>query len=46
MKNKRTHIGFFVAELCPFFNVSFYFDIISLWNLVNKISGEPLELVS
>ena len=24
----------------------FYFAIISLWNLVNKISGEPLKLGS
>ena len=41
-------VGLFVAELCPFFDVFFfffffYFAIISLWNLVNKISGEPLQ---
>ena len=53
MKNKRTRIffffsvGLFLAELCPFFD-GFFFDfaIISLWNLVNKISEEPLELGS
>ena len=28
------------------FSTFFYFAIISLWNLVNKISGEPLELGS
>ena len=48
MKNKRTRIfifsvGLFVSELCPFFDVFLYFAIISLWKLVNKISGEPLE---
>ena len=26
------------------FSAVFYFAIISLWNLVNKISGEPLGL--
>ena len=49
MKNKRTGIfffsvGLFVAELCPFFDDFLTFAIISLWNLVNKISGELLEL--
>ena len=39
-------VRLFVAELCPFFDVFFYFAIISLWNLVNKISGEQLELGS
>ena len=52
MKNKRTRIFFFSvgrfgAELCPFFDVfKFYFAIIRLWDLVNKISGELLELGS
>ena len=51
MKNKRTRIFFFsvrlfIAELCPFFRCFFYFAIISLWNLVNNISGEPLGLGS
>ena len=52
MKNKRTcisflFVGLFVAELCPFFDsFFFYFAIISLWNLVSKISGEPLQLGS
>ena len=49
MKNKRTRIFFFsFPSDFSFFNVFFffYFAIISLWNLVNKISGEPLELGS
>ena len=36
-------IGFVIAELLPF---SFFFYIISLWKLVNKISQEPLKPVS
>ena len=40
-------VGLVVAELWPFFNVFFFdFAIVRLWNLVNKISGEPLELGS
>ena len=35
-------VGLVIAELCPFFE----FCIVNLWNLVNKISGEPLELGS
>ena len=47
MKSERFFsVRLFVAELCPFFNVFFNFAIISLWNLVNKVSGEPLELES
>ena len=47
MKNERTRIFFFsvrlvFTELCPFFDWS----IVNLWNLVNKISGEPFELGS
>ena len=41
MKNMRTRIVFFFigfAELGPFFD----FCSVSLWNLVNKISGENL----
>ena len=30
----------FITELCPFFD----FCTVNLWNLVNKISGEPTEL--
>ena len=33
-------MGLFIAELCPFF----VFCIVNLWNLLNKISGELLEL--
>ena len=48
MKIKKTlifflSIGFVIAELLPF---SFFFYIISLWKLVNKISQEPLKPVS
>ena len=44
MKNKRTCVSFFsvelfVAELCPFLTF-FWLSIVSLWNLVNKISRE------
>ena len=55
MKSKRTsiffslfHSGVFIEGLYPFFNVFFffYFAIINLQNLVNKISREPLELGS
>ena len=47
MKNKRTRIFFFfvglvTAELCPPFDSC----VVKLWNLVNKISVEPLELGS
>ena len=43
--NKRTRIFFFsvglvIAELCPIFD----FCIVNLWDILNKISGEPLEL--
>ena len=51
MENKRTvflffSVGIVVLELCPLFNVFFDFPIVSLWNLVNKISRETLELGS
>ena len=40
MKRKRARIFFsFPSNLWPFFD----FPIVSLWNLVNKISREPLE---
>ena len=44
MINKRTHIFFSFPS--DFSLQSFDTPIISLWNLVNKISGEPLELGS
>ena len=49
MKYKQTSILFFVsvrlvvAALCLFFPPFFDFYIINLWNLVNKITGKPLE---
>ena len=51
LKNKRTHIFFlfhqtFCCRVMPFFRRVFYFAILSLWNFVNKVSGEPLELGS
>ena len=51
MKNRDPYffffsVGLFVAELCPFFDVSFWFCHYKPMNLVNKISGEPLELGS
>ena len=42
MKNKWTHISSFIAELCP----SFDLRIVNLWNILNKMSGDPLELGS
>ena len=35
-------VGLVIAELCPFFD----FCIVNLWNLVNKISRDPLALGS
>ena len=48
LKEKRTRFFFFffvelvIAESCPFFD----FCIVNLWNLVNIIFGEPLEVGS
>ena len=36
-------VGRFVAELYPCFDPFWTFCIINLWNLVNKIPGEPLS---
>ena len=36
----------FRCRVMPPFRRVFYFTIISLWNIVNKISGKPLELGS
>ena len=48
-ENKRTFffsVGLVVAELRPFFRNFVDFPIVSLWNLVNRISRESLELDS
>ena len=39
-------LNFSLQTYAPFTFFSFFFVIISLWNLVNKISGEPLGLGS
>ena len=50
MKNKTTRIFSFPSDFslhsyAPF-STFFYFSIMELWKLVDKISGEPLELGS
>ena len=48
MKIKKTRIFFLVHGICHCRVIAlfFFFYIISLWKLVNKISQEPLELGS
>ena len=51
MKNKRTRIFFsfpsdFTLQSYAPYSTFFDFPIVSLWNLVNKISREPLEIGS
>ena len=51
MKNKMTRISFFVGRTCHcriMLHFWRFFDIyiVNLWDLVNKISGKPLELGS